>query len=157
MKRNKTQIAQKSKVEVIEMGRVTAQLKLENAIDVWLAEQGQLPPDQIRTVEVDGLVDTGATMLVIPKKIADELGVPEQRRTTVRYGDERRARRRVVGPIRVTVCNRFSNFDAIVEERAKEPLIGQVVLEVLDLVVNPQERTLMPNPRSPDMPMIDIL
>ncbi len=102
-------------------------------------------------------MDTGATALVIPKAIADQLGVPEVRRTTVRYDDNRTAERSVVGPIRLTVCNRTEIFSAIVEEEESEPLIGQVVLELLDLVVDPQARTLMPNPRSPEMPMIDIL
>lgn len=150
-------VGSKQQVEGTEMGRVTAQLLLQNAIDAWMAEQGQIPPEQVRAVEVEGLVDTGATALVIPKAIADQLGVPEVRRTTVRYADNRTAERSVVGPIRLTVCNRTEIFSAIVEEEANEPLIGQVVLELLDLVVDPQTRTLMPNPRSPEMPMIDIL
>ncbi len=139
------------------MGRVTARIVLQNYDDWRAAQQGQLAPEQIRTVKAEGLVDIGATMLVIPKAVADQLGVPEVRRTTVRYADDRRVERQVIGPIRVTLCDRLSNFDAIVEENAKEVLIGQILLEELDLVVNPQERTLTPNPRSPDLPMVDIL
>lgn len=146
-----------TQVEGKEMGRVTARLQLQNALDAWLAQQGQIPPEQVRAVEVKGLVDTGAVMLVIPKAIADQLGVPEVRRATVRYADNRTAERPVVGPIQVTVCNRTEIFSAIVEEEVTEPLIGQVVLELLDLVINPQARTLAPNPRSPEMPMVDIL
>ena len=140
-----------------KMGRVTAQIVLQN-YDDWRAFQlGQLAPEQIRTVEVEGLVDTGATLLVIPKAIADQLGVPEVRRTTVRYADQRVAEKSIVGPIRVTVCNRTALFEAVVEEQLTEPLIGQIVLESLDLVVSPRELTLMPNPRSPELPMIDLL
>lgn len=143
--------------EAKEMGRVVAKLKLENALDFWLAQQGQIAPEQVRTVEANGLVDTGATMLVIPKAIADQLGVPEVRRATVRYADQRVAEKPVVGPIRLTVCNRTALFEAVVEEQLNEPLIGQIVLESLDLVVNPRELTLMPNPRSPELPMLDLL
>ncbi|MCS7187157.1 MAG: retroviral-like aspartic protease family protein [Armatimonadota bacterium] len=153
MQQMQTETAEGEKV----MGRVTARLRLENAVDFWLAQTGQISPEQIRTVEVDGLVDTGATLLVIPKSIADRLGVPEVRRTTVRYADQRVAEKPVVGPLRVTVCNRAALFEAVVEEQLNEPLIGQIVLESLDLVVSPRELTLMPNPRSPDLPMIDIL
>ncbi len=96
-------------------------------------------------------------MLVIPKAIADQLGVPEVRRATVRYADQRVAEKPVVGPIRLTVCNRTALFEAVVEEQLNEPLIGQIVLESLDLVVNPRELTLMPNPRSPELPMLDLL
>ncbi|MCS7191933.1 MAG: clan AA aspartic protease [Armatimonadetes bacterium] len=143
--------------EAKEMGRVTARLRLENAIDFWLAQTGQINPEQIRTVEAEGLVDTGATLLVIPKSIADQLGVPEIRHATVRYADQRVAEKPVVGPLRVTVCNRTALFEAVVEEQLSEPLIGQIVLESLDLVVSPRELTLMPNPRSPELPMIDLL
>jgi len=31
------------------------------------------------------------------------------------------------------------------------------VLEILDLVVDPRTRTLVPNPLSPEMPMVEIL
>ncbi len=147
----------KQREEGAKMGRVTATILLQNYDDWRAFQRGQIPSEQVRAVEVEGLVDTGATALVIPKTIADQLGVPEVRRTTVRYADNRTAERSVVGPIRLTVCNRTEIFSAIVEEEANEPLIGQVVLELLDLVVNPQARTLMPNPRSPEMPMIDIL
>jgi hypothetical protein len=43
------------------------------------------------------------------------------------------------------------------EVEGSEPLIGQVVLEELDLVVDPRTKSLMPNPRSPELPMVEIL
>lgn len=108
-------------------------------------------------MEVEGLADTGAIALVIPKAIADQFGLTEIRRTTVRYADNSTAESSFVGPIRLTICNGTEIFSTIFEEKVNEPLIGQVVLELLDLVVNPQARNLMPNPCSPEMPMIDIL
>ncbi len=48
-------VGSKQQVEGTEMGRVTAQLLLQNAIDAWMAEQGQIPPEQVRAVEVEGL------------------------------------------------------------------------------------------------------
>jgi len=143
--------------EAKEMGRVVAHIILQNYDDWRAAQLGQIAPEQVRTVEANGLVDTGATLLVIPKTVADQLGVPEVRRATVRYADQRVAEKPVVGPIRLTVCNRTALFEAVVEEQLNEPLIGQIVLESLDLVVNPRELTLMPNPRSPELPMLDLL
>ncbi|MCS7266135.1 MAG: hypothetical protein NZ805_15045 [Armatimonadetes bacterium] len=151
------QMQAKIEKEVKEMGRVTTHIVLQNYDDWRAAQLGQILPEQIRTVEAEGLVDTGATLLVIPKSIADQLGVPEIRHATVRYADQRVAEKPVVGPLRVTVCNRTALFEAVVEEQLSEPLIGQIVLESLDLVVSPRELTLMPNPRSPELPMIDLL
>ena len=45
------------------MGRIVVRIKIENLIDVLLAERGDLPPEQVRSVEVDALVDTSARAL----------------------------------------------------------------------------------------------
>jgi hypothetical protein len=41
--------------------------------------------------------------------------------------------------------------------RKAHPLIGHVVLEVLDLVVEPRIPALMPDPQSPEMPTVEVL
>lgn len=45
----------------------------------------------------------------------------------------------------------------LAEVEESQPLVGQIVLEELDLVVDSSTRTLVPNPRSPEMPAVDIL
>jgi len=45
----------------------------------------------------------------------------------------------------------------LAEEKGSQPLIGQIVLERLDLVIEPSTRKVIPNPRCPDMPMVEIL
>jgi predicted aspartyl protease len=51
----------------------------------------------------------------------------------------------------------MGNFDVLAGVEGSQPLIGQVVLEVLDLVVDPKTRSVIPNPASPEMPMVEIL
>ena len=58
------------------MGKVMTKLKLTNIVDQGLAMQGLLRPDQIRSVEVDALVDTGATSLAIPADLAEIIPNP---------------------------------------------------------------------------------
>ena len=48
-------------------------------------------------------------------------------------------------------------FDVLGEVEGSEPLVGQIVLEALDLIVDPITKTVIPNPRSSDMPMTEIL
>ena len=57
----------------------------------------------------------------------------------------------------IELKGREGTFDVLAEEEGSQPLIGQVVLEVLDFVVDPRTKTLIPNPRSPETPMIEIL
>jgi len=59
------------------MGRVVARIKLQNSGDLRLARDGLLPPERVRTLELEALVDTGATDLVLPADVVAELGLPE--------------------------------------------------------------------------------
>ena len=62
------------------MGKVMVTAKIENLYDLHNASQGLLPPEQVRSVEVtDALVDTGATMLSLPKRLVAQLGLQPAR------------------------------------------------------------------------------
>ena len=54
----------------------------------------------------------------------------------------------------VRIGNRFMNTDCVVGPPLSEPLIGQIVLEALDLVADCTNRTLLPRPESPDSPLL---
>ena len=48
------------------------------------------------------------------------------------------------------------NTDCIVGLPLSEPLIGQIVLEALDLVADCTNHTLAPRPESPDSPLLKL-
>ena len=106
--------------------------------------------------ELEAKVDTGAVMLVIPSQIAEKHKFPKIRKQKVVYADGRTAEKDVVGAVEVEIFGRKGWFDAIVEERRETILVGAIVLEELDLIVEPASRKLFPNPRSKDMPMSEI-
>jgi predicted aspartyl protease len=63
-------------METQTMGKVLVKVKIENLFDVESRERGLLPADQVRSVEVaDALVDTGATTLLMPKRLIARLGL----------------------------------------------------------------------------------
>lgn len=130
------------------MGRVVLDLELANHEDVVLASAGAKAKAAIRRVTVTGIVDTGAAHLVIPKRIADQLGVPLAGKACVRYADQRNASRSVVRDVDVHLLGRQGTFKAIVEPNRRDVLIGAIVLEDLDFVVNCQLQRL--EPRDPD-------
>jgi clan AA aspartic protease len=133
-----------------------ATVKLVNIRDQLRAEQGDIAQDEVRELEIEALVDTGANMLVLPQEVVDRLGLEEIDRRRVRYADGSRAIKRVVGTVHLEVAGRHSRFNAIAEEQGTTPLIGQIVLEELDLIVDPRSKELRPDPESPDMPTIDV-
>ena len=131
------------------MGRFSVELELSNNRDLVKAEDGELPTAQVRRVRVQGLVDTGASRLVLPKSVANQLGLKATGKIGVRYADRRRAVRAVVDNVHVSLLGRSSVFKATVEPRRKTALIGAIVLEDLDFIVDPLGERLLP--RHPKM------
>ncbi|MGQ9625407.1 MAG: retroviral-like aspartic protease family protein [Anaerolineae bacterium] len=110
-----------------------------------------------KSVEVEAVIDTGATMLVLPKNLIQQLGLRKIDEVTVKYANNQRQQKSVYAGLLVEIKGRVGNFSALAEEEGTEPLIGQIVLEQLDLIIDPATRKVIPNPRSPDMPMVEIL
>ena len=67
------------------------------------------------------------------------------------YADGRREAVNLVGPILVEIETRVTIEDALV--LGDEVLIGQTVLEKLDLHVDCANNRLVPNPAHPDQPV----
>jgi predicted aspartyl protease len=138
------------------MGKVIVPARIENIEDLYAVDKHQLQPDEVRRVEVsDALVDTGATMLSIPKRMIAELGLKRfrtrQARTTsgvAEFG--------VYGTVQLTVQGRDCRVDVAEVPDDCPVLIGQVPLELLDFVVDPAGQRLMGNPEHGGEHMIDL-
>ena len=138
------------------MGEIVASIELENAADRGIVSQGLRDESTVRRTTVEGVVDTGAVMLMLPENVVGRLGLERQREVAVTYADERKETRPVAGPLTIRIGNRFMNTDCIVGPPLSEPLIGQIVLEALDLVTDRTNRTLSPRPESPDSPLLKL-
>ena len=139
------------------MGRVVTKLKLKNLSDQNLASRGYLGQKDVRVLEVDALVDTGATMLVLPEDVVEALGLLPEGTRKIRYADARIADVPWVRGVCIEILGREMTCDALVVPRGATPLIGQIPLEGLDLVVDPRSREVSVNPASPDAPLMDAM
>ena len=128
-------------------------IKISNYADFANAVAGTIPPDRVREEEVEALVDTGATMLALPEDTVQRLGVPVSGRQRVRYADGRTAELARVTGIRLEIMGRDMTCDALVLPAGSRALLGVIPLEGLDLVVDPKNQSLRPNPESPDEPL----
>ncbi len=133
------------------MGAVRAKIQLKNAIDEELVNRGLLAPNLLRQVEIEGLVDTGAVALIIPQKIVEELGLRIRGQRIAQYANGSEESIPFTGPVIVTWEGRETVDEALVV--GNEVLIGQVILEKLDLLVDCKNQRLMPNPEHPDYPV----
>ena len=127
-----------------KMGRVAVEVELINQDDIVRARDGMISADKVRRTRLSGIVDTGASYLVLPERVAKQLGVPTVGKAKVPYADKRRATRSVVEPVRVDLLGRHGIFNAIVEPKRDDALIGAIVLEALDLLVDCRTQTLQP-------------
>lgn len=103
-------------------------------------------------LDLDACVDTGVVMLLVGRDIAERLELPIIGRAIVTLADDSRQEMDKAGPVYLELGDRADYFSCLVGPIGCEPLIGQLVLEALDLVVDCSRRTVRPRPESPAYP-----
>ena len=133
-------------METETMGRVLTEATIESLRDLWEAERGTRGREDVRRITVaDALVDTGATMLSIPRHLIDRLGLKEQDRKRVR-SSVGVSEVGVYDAVRLTIQGRTCTMDVVEVPDDVPVLIGQLPLEHLDFIIDPRSRTLVGNP-----------
>lgn len=131
-----------------KVGKFSVTFDVANDTDIANVQAGKLAPDKIRRQTIKGIVDCGATMLVLPQSIANQLGLRVVDKIGVRYADGRKATRSVMGTVNVVLLGRQTTLSALIEPHRRTALIGAIVLEALDLLVDCKHQRLVPrNPR----------
>lgn len=73
--------------------RFLVEIELANHRDRAQAEAGDIADADVRQIRIRGVVDSGATRLVIPQAVADRLSLETTGQARVRYADGRSAER----------------------------------------------------------------
>jgi predicted aspartyl protease len=144
-------------METVQMGKVLVAAKLENLEDLFRAGRGEIAPDHVRNVDVaDALVDTGATTLLLPRKLIQQLGLVQfQTRPSRSLGGP--VAIPMVSSVRLTVQGRQCHLDVGEINDEFPVLIGQIPLEMLDWVVDAKNRRLVGNPEHGGQQMLEVL
>ena len=138
------------------MGEVNVEVELENALDRERLQLGEISAERVRSARVQTLVDSGAVMLVLLQDLVEALGLREVGKAIVTYADERKEERPLAGVVTVRVGNRTTSLNCVVGPPNSEPLLGQVVLETMDLLVDCTGGRLVPRPESPFLPLLKL-
>lgn len=126
------------------MSRFSVELELANYLDAAKAENKELAAEQVRQTRIQGVVDSGASRLVLPAAVVKQLGLKPKRKVRVRYADGRRSLRDEVDGVQLTMAGRTGIFKAVVEPKRETALIGAIVLEDLDFLVDCERQRLVP-------------
>ena len=136
------------------MGAVRVKVKLTNAIDEELVKRGLLNPNLLRVYEAEALINTGAVRTAIPLEVCEHLGLRIRSQEIAKYADGRQETVGLTGPILIELEGRETIEAAMV--LGDMVLIGQTVLETLDLLVDCKNQRLVPNPENPERPVLRV-
>jgi len=119
------------------MGTVHAEITLRNAYDEGKVQEGLIGEEEVRSITVNAVVDTGAASLVINEEQFRRLGLGIQLERQARVADGRRVLCKVTKPVEIRWKNRRTSCEAMVIPGAETVLLGAIALEGMDLMVNP--------------------
>ena len=136
------------------MGAVRVKVKLTNAIDEALVRRGLLKDSELRVYETEALVDTGAVRTVLPMSIVENLGLKIRGQQIAQYANGAEESIGVTEPVIIEIEGRETTEATLVTGNIV--LIGQTVLETLDLLVDCKNQRLIPNPEHPDYPILRV-
>src|SRR5208337_887594 len=98
-------------MEIQTMGRVLTEATMENLEDLWALKRGLIAPEQARRITIaEALVDTGATLLSLPTRLIQQLGLGKtsSKHVTSSLGV---AEAGVYGAVRLTIQGRSCTMD----------------------------------------------
>jgi clan AA aspartic protease len=131
------------------MGLVYADITLINGEDLILAKRNIIGEDEIKTMTVNMLVDSGAYMMAINESIQEQLKLPLKEKRKAQMANGSIEEYEVVGPIEVKFKNRRCTIDARVLPGNNEPLLGSIPKEDMDVLIHPLRQELIVNPEHP--------
>jgi len=131
------------------MGMTYAEIELINANDLALAKRNITGEEEVKRMNINMLVDTGAYNLCINETIQEKLDLSfiEKRKGQLTNGNIEEYD--LVGPIVLKFKNRQTVCNALVLKGDNEPLLGAIPLEDMDVLIHPLRQELIVNPEHP--------
>jgi len=111
-------------------------------MDMGLAQAGHLTENNVRSVTLTAIVDTGATSLVINEEIFKQLGLSVVKTREVNLAGGGKTEGKITDPVHIQWKDRFAVVNAVVLPGGKT-LLGVIPLEFMDLMVDPINRELV--------------
>ena len=125
------------------MGMVHAEITLKNSADVVMAKTGLIKEDEVRSITVTAVVDTGAASLVINEEQSQKLGLCVHKEQSARLADGRRVICKITHPVEVCWKDRETSCNATVVPGAETVLLGAIPLEGMDIMIHPKKQELV--------------
>ena len=125
------------------MGAIMTEIKLTN-------------PANGRSHTMEAMIDTGAAVLALPRDVVDflKLSIFDEAVATLATGETQTID--VAGPVMLEIVGRTMATDCFVLPAAREALVGQIVLERLDLIADCPHHAVYPRHPSSPYPVLNL-
>jgi len=124
------------------MGMVHAEITLRNAFDDRRVREGLIKEQELRSLAVTAVVDTGAVSIVINEEQCKKLGLGITEERSAKMADGRRVACKLTEAVEVRWKDRSWICPAVVVPGAETVLLGVIPLEGMDLMINPKTQEL---------------
>ena len=136
------------------MGQVHVRVVLTNHREAVMARLGQLDASQVHRYETEALIDTGAVRSTVPAAVAERLGLFRLRKTDAKYADGRVEEVDMTEAVTVEIVGRETEMNPMI--LGEQILLGVLVLEGLDLMVDCNRNRLVPYQGTWDQPVFRV-
>lgn len=129
-------------------------MTLSNGIDLGMFRRGHLTREQVRSVSLEAVVDTGAVRSCMPVDVMEKLGLQVVRHINAQMANDETQSVAMTEGVDMEILDRLVTEAFLV--LGSEVLIGQTALEATDLLVDCTRRQVIPNPAHPNSAVIRI-
>jgi clan AA aspartic protease len=114
-----------------------------------MARRHIIDEEDIKSIRISMMVDSGAYMMAINEDIQSQLNLSfiEKRKAVMANGSVEEYD--VVGPVLLKFQNRTATCNAFVLQGSNEPLLGAIPMEEMDVLIHPRQNELIVNPEHP--------
>jgi len=137
------------------MGKTFEKIMIKNFVDIAMHSKGIIKEAEIRTIETEALVDTGAAYLCLPPGDIEKLGLVHSTIKEVTTANGKVNRRIFYGAV-IIIKDREIQMQIMENSVGTPPLIGYLVLEAMDFLVDSKSQRIIPNPAHEGKWIIDL-
>lgn len=125
------------------MGVIRAEIELLNGGELMLAQRHELGLEEVKSISVEALVDTGSLMLCINENIQEVLQLPVDGQRVFEMANGKVIQCLIVHGVQIRFQGSSTCCRAIVLPGDSEPLLGAIPMEDLGVVIDPKRQELV--------------
>ncbi len=137
------------------MGKVLVKdVLLKNHRDEILSDEGHIPHEDVRQISLNMVADTGAVAVSLPQSIVEKLGLRYIKDVLITVSTGERQPVKMYGDLMVHINGREAYTQCLAKPENAPLILGQLVFEQIDYLVDCKNQRILPNPEEQEGMML---